>query len=182
METELGIGTRVEHAHYGRGVIVVGEPEYYIIWFKSQQGTKIINKNFPEMEVIEATAATGAIPETITIEDIERSLEHILDRRLSDTIVPMGTRWNKGTLVLKPGDTSLLPKEIPLEVFFHKIVLVRDKLRLIEQKINAHKGLTDEEKVDIQQYITGIYGSLTTFNVLFKETMHQFKGAGTSFN
>ena len=81
-------------------------------------------------------------------------------------------------LILNRGDESMQAKEMPIETFFHKIVMVRDKLRLIEQKINAHKVLTDEEKIDLQQYITGIYGSLTTFNVLFKETHHQFKGAG----
>ena len=91
-------------------------------------------------------------------------------------IVPMGTRWNNGSMILKPGDSSLQAKEVPIETFFHKIVMVRDRLRLIEQKINAHKGLTDEEKVDIQQYVTAVYGSLTTFNVLFRETHHQFKG------
>jgi hypothetical protein len=79
---------------------------------------------------------------------------------------------------MQPADKSLQGKEIPLETFFHKIVMVRDKLRLIEQKINASKNLDDAEKVDLTQYLTGIYGSLTTFNVLFRENHHQFKGAG----
>jgi hypothetical protein len=92
-------------------------------------------------------------------------------------LVPMAGKWNNGTIILKPNDDSLQPKEIPIETFFHKIVMVRDRLRLIEQKINSHKTLSDEDKVDLQQYITMIYGSLTTFNVLFKESIHQFKGS-----
>ena len=90
----------------------------------------------------------------------------------------MSNKWNNGTLILKPGEEGLQQKELPIETFFHKIVMVRDRLRLVEQKINANKGLSDEEKVDLQQYVTAIYGSLTTFNVLFKETHHQFRGTG----
>ena len=81
-------------------------------------------------------------------------------------------------MLLQPKDASMQAKEIPIETFFHKIVMVRDRLRLIEQKINAHKVLTDEDKVDMQQYITAVYGSLTSFNILFKDTIHQFKGVG----
>lgn len=178
--TQLGIGSRVEHPHFGKGVIVDVASETYTIWFKSQNGAKSINKEY-ELRVIEAVE--GAVESTtggITLADIEQALDNILERRLHEMqLVPMGTRWNNGTLIMKPGDGSLQPKEVPIETFFHKIVMVRDRLRLIEQKVNAHKRLTDEEKVDIQQYITAVYGSLTTFNVLFKETHHQFKGAGS---
>lgn len=179
METNLGIGSRVEHPHFGKGVIVDLASETYTIWFKSQNGTKSINKDY-ELKVLQATEAGGE-PTTaggLTLADIEQALDNILERRLHDMqLVPMGTKWNNGVMILKPGDDSLQQKEVPIETFFHKIVMVRDRMRLIEQKVNAHKVLTDEEKVDIQQYITAVYGSLTTFNVLFKETHHQFKGS-----
>lgn len=180
MSDSLGIGSRVEHPHFGKGIVVDVSSETYTIWFKSQGTSKTINKEY-ELKVLEAVEAAEAGAGNITIADIEQALDNILERRLHEMqIVPMAGKWNNGTMILKPGDGSLQPKDIPIETFFHKIVMVRDRLRLIEQKINAHKGLTDEEKVDMQQYITAVYGSLTTFNVLFKETHHQFKGMGGS--
>jgi len=180
MSTAYTIGARVEHPGFGKGVIVTVEDEYYVIWFKSAQATKIVNKNFDELQLLEANADMP-LEGNITLSDIEDALERILNRRLEadNAVSPLALRWNKGTMVLKPGDPTLLAKEVPIETFFHKIVMVRDKLRVMEQKINAHKVLTDEEKVDLQQYITGIYGSLTTFNVLFKDTNDHFKGAST---
>jgi hypothetical protein len=78
-------------------------------------------------------------------------------------------------MILYPGDKLMKEKEVPIETFFHKIVMVRDRVRVMEQRINA-SNLTDEEKVDLEQYITRIYGSLTTFNVLFKNKDDQFVG------
>lgn len=177
MNATVGIGSRVEHSHLGRGVIVDAGSDFYVIWFKALDQTKKISKDF-ELKVMEAAEHT-AEPEGLSAADIEFALEAVLSRRHDVMeMVPMAGKWNNGTLVLKPGDTSLQEKEMPIATFFHKIVMVRDRMRLIEQKINAHKGLTAEEKVDLQQYITGVYGSLTSFNVLFKESRHQFKGSG----
>jgi hypothetical protein len=92
-------------------------------------------------------------------------------------IVPLGEKWMGGNMLLQPANLSLKPKEIPIESFFHKIVMLRDRLRVLEQNINSHTVLTDEEKVNLQQYITRIYGSLTTFNILFADKDHYFVGA-----
>lgn len=172
-QTTLGIGTRLQHTHFGPGVITGVKYATYIIAFINH-GIKEIDKTDPLLDEI--------IPENVTTEvetvsETERSLLKIL--RLWGGItenVPLGDRWTGGTLILKPADPSLKPKEIPVDAFFHKIVMLRDRLRVLEQQINAHKVLTDEEKVNLQQYITRIYGSLTTFNVLFKNKEQWFVG------
>jgi hypothetical protein len=108
---------------------------------------------------------------------VESSLKEIL-KKWSDVseIVPIADKWRGGTIILQPKDRNLSNKEIPINTFFHKIVMLRDRLRVMEQKINSSKTLDDQDKVDLQQYITRCYGSLTTFNVLFKSNSQQFKG------
>jgi hypothetical protein len=172
-QTTLGIGTRLQHTHFGPGVVVGVKYATYIISFINH-GIKEVDKTDPLLDEI--------IPENVTTEvetvsETERSLLKIL--RLWGGItenVPLGDRWTGGTIILKPADPSLKPKELPVDAFFHKIVMLRDRLRVLEQQINAHKVLTDEEKVNLQQYITKIYGSLTTFNVLFKNKEQWFIG------
>src|SRR5687768_2880475 len=95
-------------------------------------------------------------------EELKRVVREVLEDESGFGMAPIGERWAGGKLVLQPRDTSLQAKEVPLDTFFHKIVMVRDKLRVLEQKINASGTLNDAEKVDLQQYITKIYGSLTT--------------------
>lgn len=182
MENNLGIGSKVEHPHFGKGIVVETAQEFYTIWFKTQAATKTVSKDYKELRVLNALAENESENNAaVSLTTIEEAIERVLDRRLNEfQLVPMANKWNNGTLVLKPGDESLQEKEIPIETFFHKIVMVRDRLRLIEQKINSSKTLTDEEKIDWQQYVTGIYGSLTTFNILFKESHHQFKGNSNS--
>jgi hypothetical protein len=169
----LGIGTRLQHTQHGPGVIVGVRYATYLISF-IYHGIKEVDKGDTALEEI--------IPENITEEiethaALEKSLLKIL--RLWNGVaepVPLGDRWQKGVMSLQPADKSLKPKEIPIEDFFHKIVMLRDRIRVMEQQINAHKKLTDEDKVNLQQYITRIYGSLTTFNVLFKNKEHWFVG------
>lgn len=175
---DLGIGSKVDHTHFGKGVVVDTASEFYIIWFKSQQGTKSISKDYDGIKVLEAAEAEPQGP--ISIADIEQALNNILDQRLHDMqLVPIAQRWKRGSMILKPGDSTMASKEVPIDTFFHKIVMVRDRLRVMEQKINSNKLMEDADKVELQQYITAIYGSLTTFNILFKEPHHQFKGVST---
>jgi hypothetical protein len=89
--------------------------------------------------------------------------------------VDIAKRWRGGRLILEPGDTSLKGKDLPIDTFFHKIVMVRDRIRVMEQRINS-SNLSEDDKISLQQYITRIYGSLTTFNVLFENKEDQFVG------
>lgn len=110
-------------------------------------------------------------------EELKRVLREVLEEEAGLGFTPIGQRFEGGKLLIQPRDPSLQAKEIPLDTFFHKIVMVRDRLRVLEQKVNAHKGLSDAEKVELQQYVTRVYGSLTTFNVLFDEAEDRFAGA-----
>ena len=170
----LGVGSRVKHPAYGDGVVMKLDFNSYQVCFMLY-GIKDVSKTYNQWEIIEKIDAT----DSVTFTEAEHSLISIL-KKWSDVteIVPLGDNWKKGTLILKPYDDSLKSKEIPIETFFHKIVMLRDRLRVMEQRINASKNLSDEEKINLQQYITRIYGSLTTFNVLFKLKSQHFKGAG----
>lgn len=172
-QTTLGIGTRLQHTQHGPGVIVGVRYASYIISFLNV-GIKEIDKTDPQLDEI--------IPENVTEEiethsEVEQALLKIL--RLWGGIteyVPLGDRWKGGVMLLQPADKTQKPKEIPIDIFFHKIVMLRDRLRVLEQNINSNKQLSDEDKVNLQQYITRIYGSLTTFNVLFKNKEQWFVG------
>ena len=172
-QTTLGIGTRLQHTHHGPGVIVGIKYATYLISFINA-GIKEIDKTDDKLDEI--------IPENVSEEiethsEVEKSLLKIL--RLWGGLtehVPLGDKWHGGMMLLQPADKSLKPKEIPIADFFHKVVMLRDRLRVLEQNINSNKKLSDEDKANIQQYITRCYGSLTTFNVLFKNKEQWFVG------
>jgi len=171
--TILGVGSRVNHPAYGAGVIVGLEVAAYKVVF-IQHGLKMVGKHYNSWDVVEAIKEE----EISSFDKFEKSLIKIL-RKWSDVSeeVPMALKWNDGLMILKPGDDDLQSKEIPIEVFFHKIVMVRDRLRVMEQRVNS-SNLTEAEKVNLQQYISRIYGSLTTFNILFREKGDSFVGDG----
>ena len=148
-QTTLGTGTRLQHTQFGPGVIVGVKYATFLISFLNH-GTKEIDKTDNHLDEI--------IPENITTEvettsAVEKSLLKILRQWAEVTeIVPLGERWINGTMLLQPADKTQKPKEIPIDIFFHKIVMLRDRLRVMEQQINAHKQLDDKEKVNLQQY------------------------------
>lgn len=171
-ELVLGVGSRVQHPQFGKGVIINVRMDAWEITF-IENGTRIIQRDFDGLKVIEAIETPEEI---VTYEKMEKSLIRLL-RRFSDIqeTVSIGTKWTGGKMVLYPGDKSLKEKEIPIESFFHKIVMIRDRMRVLEQRVNS-SALSDDDKINIQQYITRVYGSLTTFNVLFKEKSDYFIG------
>jgi hypothetical protein len=173
----LGIGTRLQHTQFGPGVIVGVRYATYLISF-IHQGIKEVDKTDGQLDEIMPENVTEEVE---TLSEIEKSLLKIL--RLwggQQELVPLGDKWKGGTMVLQPGDKTVKSKEVPIEVFFHKIVMARDRLRVLEQQINGHKGLSDEDKINLQQYITRIYGSFTTFNVLFRNKEQWFIGESAS--
>ncbi len=172
-QISLGIGSRVRHPQFGEGVIIQIKPEEYMVTFM-QHGMREIERTYDQFEIIDANDADNDL---VSLADIETLLVNTL-RKYSDLQerVEMGQKWSGGTMILKPGDSSLKSKEVPIETFFSKIVMLRDRLRVLEQRVNSHDKLTDEDKVNMQQYITRCYGSLTTFNVLFKYQTDQFVG------
>ena len=169
----LGIGSRVKHPAFGDGAIIRLHVAAYEVCFM-QFGLKMVGKDYTGWEVVEKIPTEEAVSFTEDEESLVRILRAWAGVSLEK--VPLGDRWNNGKLILQPGDTATSAKEVPIDTFFHKIVMMRDRLRVLEQAINAHKKLSDEDKVNLQQYITRCYGSMTTFNVLFRNKEHYFVG------
>jgi hypothetical protein len=172
MKQLLGIGSRIDHPKYGKGVVTnVASKMYWVTFIENGLETIAIDEDF---EIIDA--AEDEV-DTVSFYEVENSLRSILRKWNGfGEIVPIADKYKGGMMVLQPADSNLASKEIPIDTFFHKIVMLRDRLRVMEQKINASKELAEQDKIDLQQYITRCYGSLTTFNVLFKNNSQQFKG------
>ncbi|HHZ94568.1 MAG TPA: hypothetical protein EYN28_01070 [Flavobacteriales bacterium] len=175
----IGIGAKIEHPNFGEGVIFGREGDFYRIYFK-ELGEKEIGVEYDGYEVLEASKGDSPQPD---VSDIIEAIDHVFDEKLSVLTsyldpepIQIGEKWLGGVMILSPAESDLQAKEIPIETFFHKIVMVRDRLRVLEQQINSDEKLDDIDKVKLQQYITRIYGSLTTFNVLFKYKEDSFSG------
>lgn len=166
---------RVHHPRYGVGTIKALTEHTADIAFSDAPRT--VDPAVSELTRAEATATVSEmqVPLDQLIRETAQAVIDSLGLEKRDTIAEgIGSRWNGGKLTLQPNDPSLQAKEVPLETFFHKIVMIRNNLRVLEQKLNASDKLTDGDKFEMQQYITRCYGSLTTFNVLFKNKEDQF--------
>lgn len=117
------------------------------------------------------------IEERLGRRDVKRAVKEAIDELLGLGEVRMAGRFEGGTLVLKPAKADTQEKVIPLAAFFHKITMVRDRLRVLEQKVNTHPKLSEEDRYELQQYVTRCYGSLTSFNILFRDREDWFIGS-----
>ena len=172
----LHIGQRVRHPQYGSGTVKSLSETVAEIHF--DDGTRHSVAPEPSgLEPLDPQAAVAGLTmplKQFVEETLATAIAQLGLEKPGAIVEQLGSRWHNGKMVLHPSDPTLQTKEVPLEVFFHKLVGVRNQLRVLEQKINAHPALTDGDKVEIQQYISRSYGSLTTFNLLFKNKEEQF--------
>jgi len=171
----LYIGMSVRHPQYGLGTVkTISETTADVVFTDAK---RTVAPDSAGLEPAEPQAAVSSLNLPLK-QFVEQTLDAAVQKlglEKPDAIVEkLGSRWHHGKLVLHPADPALQAKEVPLETFFHKIVMIRNNLRVLEQKINAYERLNDGEKVELQQYITRSYGSLTTFNVLFQEKEDHF--------
>jgi hypothetical protein len=174
----LRIGMKVRHPRYGDGVVKSLTEHTADITFDDAQRTIAPESSDLVLAEPSATVSELQMPLGALIRQTAQAVVDALGLEKPETdeiIEGLGARWHGGRAMLHPADSSLQPKEVPLETFFHKIVMIRNNLRVLEQKVNASDKLTDGDKFEMQQYITRCYGSLTTFNVLFKNKDDQFR-------
>jgi hypothetical protein len=167
---KLRVGDLVRHVRFGRGRIVGISDGRYIIQVRSD----LHQVPFTSPDI----SAESRAVEDPELEAIKRAVAEVLgDQGWIETDFEMSKRWLGGSVQIISGKEGAQPKEIPLEVFFKKIIGIREKLRVLEQKINNHPKLDAADKLELEAYITRCYGSLTTFNVLFAEKPSQFRGS-----
>lgn len=173
--SELHLGMRVHHPQHGEGVVkAINE---YATEVQFSDGRKPVDPEASSLTPAEATATLsgGSVPLAQLIQKVvDQAVDRLGIERPDHSVNELAKRWRGGRLVLQPGDGDGQPKEIELEQFFHKLVMMRNQLRVLEQKINSSETLGSADKFDWQQYITRCYGSMTTFNLLFKEKESQF--------
>ena len=171
---DISIGARVKHPTMGVGVVYEMDARTVHIFFK-EHGEQPISRSFEGLVTIAPGVEIGQEP--LDLEHVRDAIREVLEEMdQPQRPIAMAPRYEGGSLEIKPRDASLKGKEIPMEDFFHKIVMIRDRFRVLEQKINAHDKLSEQDKVELQQYITRCYGSLTTFNILFEDKEDQFVG------
>ena len=171
----LHIGMRVRHPQYGAGVVKTISEATTEIQF--DDGRRTVAPEPSGLEPAEAQASIRGLDlplAQVVQQTVDATIRKLGLENPDSVVAQLGARWHRGKAVLHPADPALQTKEVPLETLFHKVVMIRNNLRVLEQKINAHPQLSDGEKVEMQQYITRCYGSLTTFNVLFKDKEGQF--------
>lgn len=167
-------GTAVKHANYGEGLINKENLSTYEIFFETA-GRVTIAKDSDDLEILAESENDSDSFQPVSLEALEELIIHSLDKYIGlPEEIELGDKWINGTLIFKPEDPELQGKEIPIETFFHKVVMMRDKIRVLEQNINSNPKLSDEDKVNLQQYISRVYGSFTSFNILFKHKKDQF--------
>lgn len=158
-------------AFIARGGVTVQAPEPVRKERGARSVAPVIRRNRPSPDSL------------VDLGDFQMTREELMDlfreASLDSEPPPLASKWEGGSIKIVPGKTDLQPKDLPIDALFHKVVMVRDRLRVLEQKLNAHPKLSDAEKVEMQGYITRVYGSLTSFNLLFREKGDQFVGAKT---
>lgn len=171
--TAIKRGTVVQHDGYGEGMIYQENLTNYEIFFE-KAGRVTVSKDSDELEIMADDESDAGSP-GVSVKAIEEAVVHVLDKYIGlPEDIELGEKWIGGNMILKPENPELQAKEIPIETFWHKIVMMRDKLRVLEQNINSNPKLDDADKVNLQQYISRVYGSFTTFNILFKNKEEQF--------
>jgi hypothetical protein len=171
----LHIGLRVRHPQYGVGVVKSISEQTAEVQF--DDGRRTVAPGPSGLEPAEPQAAIRGLElplGQLLQQTVAACIDELGLERPETFVEQLGARWHRGRLVLHPADPALQPKEVPLEIFFHKVVGMRNQLRVLEQKINGQERLSDAEKIELQQYITRCYGSMTTFNILFKDKENQF--------